>query len=368
MMYNNVKISRRSLLSLVTLYGFGGCSLSAPYLVKNSRKFFFLTSAKLKNTKLAKFAILIFDLEKDHMEFIPMAHMTHGMYPIDQKNGVWLAIGEQPSKLSSIININSLKVVNVIQSTKNFNFYGHGCLISGERLALVESNRDDSIISIFNKNGKNKIGEINTGDQGTHDLSLTENNNIVAVGFKNYEKKRMSNVCFVDCNSSVVDHRIVTFSKEAKVEHLKISNEFIFAGISNTPESPVETVLAVAKVRDKSFKPLKMPAILRSKIMNRALSIGTNELRREVFITTSGYEEDKVSHLLKWNYETGRFLESRELPNARGILVDNNKGLNKIWVSHGRKISSFDDSFVKNNKTFDFGDFIESFGAHAYFS
>ncbi|WP_168188883.1 DUF1513 domain-containing protein [Thiomicrorhabdus sediminis] len=164
----------------------------------------------------------------------------HGgaQHPLE-KHRIFL-FGRRPSTESIEIDLNSGKVVNRIQATKDRHFFGHGAFSAdGRYLFTTEADLKNNVgkIGIRDAHSFQHLGEYDSYGVGPHQLMLMPDNKQLVIanggiltrpesGRKKLNLDTMqSNLALVDIENGSQNEQVTVTEPKASIRHLDVSND-----------------------------------------------------------------------------------------------------------------------------------------------
>ncbi|NVK35584.1 MAG: DUF1513 domain-containing protein [Rhodobacteraceae bacterium] len=132
-----------------------------------------------------KYALSIFDEAGMDIARVALPDRGHGMALSPDKSRM-MVFARRPGTFAVLIDLRAQSEPQILSSIPGRHFYGHGCFSADGRLVYAVENDYEAVrgvLGVYDVSGADiqRIGEIETGGVGPHDLLLTEGGRSVVI-------------------------------------------------------------------------------------------------------------------------------------------------------------------------------------------
>lgn len=186
-------LNRRQMVQHFGLYSFGatliGCSSTSrsfktsgsfdDRLIPPSRDWVYGAGKQLSGD----YALCAFQISTQRTQQARLPHRGHGLC-VDQKRNRVICIDRRPGYQFQCYDPDTNSMIATIKAPQDHHFYGHGCLSHDHAYLYVSEQHwptGTGLISVYDAQNFNRIGEFKSGGIGPHELLVCSNSNNLVV-------------------------------------------------------------------------------------------------------------------------------------------------------------------------------------------
>ena len=275
----------------------------------------------------------IFDEAGQEYARVRLPDRGHGI-AVSPNRQTFVTFARRPGTFALVLRPFEKSEPQLIASEVGRHFYGHGCFSADGRLLYAVENdfvRSRGLLGVYDVTGRTvrRIGEIETGGIGPHEVLLCPNGESLVVANGgilthpdqpreklNLDSMRPS-VAFIDCETGdlTIEHRLDASLHQLSLRHLTIDSKGRSWVGAQYEGAETDTPPLVARFsQDEPITLCELPENLTGQLANYIGSVTANASGD--VIATSAPRAGKV---VFWNADTGECLGSSDIPDACGI-------------------------------------------------
>ncbi len=261
------------------------------------------------------------------------AFFPHGL--AFAKNAPHLAYAfEKIGPGGALIDVVTMRQLEVIPPVKNRLFYGHGvCSVNGELLYSTETTGEGvGMIGVRETKGLRHIGDFPTYGEHPHDCHLIEKGTILAVsnGGGTKASGRLASVCYIDVKTQRLLERVEMSDERFNAGHISMLGGRNAVLVSAPRRGLGEEYLGAVSIQKSKqrLSAIASPQDVVDNMFGEALSVITVPAL-DLFIVT----HPKPGMVTFWKLSTGKLQRRLDMSKARGLALTSDG--KSVWISHG---------------------------------
>ena len=329
--------SRRAFLS-----GLGGLAALATTSLPNSA----VAAALLDRSQLdaplfvsacreedGSYALAILDEAGQALARVPLPGRGHGVAISPDRSRI-MAFARRPGTFALLIDPLQRSAPQILTSIPGRHFYGHGCFSADGRLVYAVENDYEAVrgvIGVYDVSGRDirRIGELETGGIGPHDLLLTDNGKTLVIangGIQTHPeqpRKKLNidtmspSVVYMDLGTGdlVANHSLARDLHQLSLRHMAqdMSGQ-VWVGGQYEGDLSSAPPLVARMTRDTAPVLTEIPDTIVGDLKSYIGSVVANA-SGDVIATSA----PRGGRVLFWKAETGAFLGSQQVIDGCGV-------------------------------------------------
>lgn len=279
------------------------------------------------------YALAIIDDAGQDLARVPLPGRGHGMAVSPDKSRI-MAFARRPGTFALLVDPFRRSEPQILTSIPGRHFYGHGCFSADGRLVYAVENDYEAVrgvIGVYDVSGRDikRIGELETGGIGPHDLLLTDNGRKLVIangGIQTHpenprEKLNIAtmspSVVYMDLESGdlLAQHALATDLHQLSLRHMAMDGQGqVWVGGQFEGDLSMRPPLVARLTQDEAPRLTEIPDQITSGLQSYIGSVVANASGD--VIATSAPRGGKV---LFWSAATGDLLAAQQIIDGCGV-------------------------------------------------
>lgn len=334
---NRTTISRRSLLAglggiaVLSAGNFSAFAGGAGLIEESALDYPLFASARREAD--GSYGIAIIDDAGQELARVALPGRGHGI-AVSPDGRRFMAFARRPGTFALLIDPFERTEPQVLTSIEGRHFYGHGCFSPDGRLVYAVENDYEAVrgvLGVYDVSGREirRIGEIETGGIGPHDVLLAEGGKVLVVangGIETHPSRpreklnidtMQPSVAFLDRDSGDVlaKHSLTQDLHQLSLRHMAMDAQGkVWVGGQFEGDKSLTPPLVAHMTRDAGPKLSEIPSTLASGLQSYIGSVVANA-SGDVIATSA----PRGGQVLFWAADTGAFLGADQVVDGCGL-------------------------------------------------
>lgn len=276
----------------------------------------------------AIFWLVASDLDKYTSFSVPLMFFGHGISKHPENPNLF-AVFEKRGKGACEVDLEAQRVVRMIETKPEREFYGHGTYIVGRdelfAAETVVSNNHEGLLVVRDSNTMQELDAFPTYGSRPHDLHLLSDNKTLMVtnGGGLYGEKEKGSVALIDVDSYQLIEKYEVDNTSINAGHVARSANGNMAVVS-APRDGITVKKPVGGITigggSRPFVRAIMPPLLEKRLKGETLSVCVDEKNQRALTTTPD-----AGLALVWDMKNGKLVKKFNLEMPKGVCLTANK-------------------------------------------